>query len=199
VSLRHCLAADIRFTAGSRGETRDLRTRRSLVRAGVRLLWVTDAFGAVVAHRLAGRARATKWPRTARVLDGLAGSMAQVRIGPNVVIAPGIYLPHGQVTIDGPVVIERNVAIRPWVTIDASRQHRQLLGPDGIPAAEPEVSEGVRIARGVRIGTGAMVLGPVHIGAGARVGANAVVTTDVPARATVVGVPGADASGAVSS
>ena len=41
----------------------------------------------------------------------------------------------------------------------------------------------------VIIGSGAQVLGPITIGAGARVGANAVVTKDVPAGATVVGNP----------
>ena len=40
-----------------------------------------------------------------------------------------------------------------------------------------------------KIGTGATILGPVKVGPGARIGANAVVVDDVPARATVVGVP----------
>jgi serine O-acetyltransferase len=45
------------------------------------------------------------------------------------------------------------------------------------------------IERDVSIGTGAKVIGPVRIGAGARIGANAVVVDDVPAGATVVGAP----------
>jgi serine O-acetyltransferase len=39
------------------------------------------------------------------------------------------------------------------------------------------------------VGSGAQVLGPVTVGEGARVGANAVVAKDVPARATMVGIP----------
>ncbi len=42
---------------------------------------------------------------------------------------------------------------------------------------------------GVIVGSGAQILGPITVGAGARVGANAVVTKDVPAGATVVGIP----------
>jgi len=48
---------------------------------------------------------------------------------------------------------------------------------------------GPTIGRDVHIGTGAKVIGPVTIGAGARIGANAVVVDDVAERATVVGIP----------
>jgi serine O-acetyltransferase len=48
---------------------------------------------------------------------------------------------------------------------------------------------GPTIEEDVQIGTGAKVLGPLRIGAGARVGANAVVVDDVPAGTTVVGAP----------
>jgi serine O-acetyltransferase len=46
-----------------------------------------------------------------------------------------------------------------------------------------------QIGDDVLIGTGAKILGPVHVGDGARVGANAVVIKDVPAGATAVGIP----------
>ena len=46
-----------------------------------------------------------------------------------------------------------------------------------------------RICRGAYIGAGAKVLGPVTVGEGARIGANAVVLADVPAHATAVGIP----------
>jgi serine O-acetyltransferase len=45
------------------------------------------------------------------------------------------------------------------------------------------------LARGVVVGAGAKVLGPITVGAGARVGSNAVVVRDVPAGATAVGIP----------
>jgi serine O-acetyltransferase len=48
---------------------------------------------------------------------------------------------------------------------------------------------GPTIGRGVRIGTGAKVIGPVSVGDGAKVGANAVVMIDVPSGASAVGVP----------
>ena len=60
----------------------------------------------------------------------------------------------------------------------------------------PGVTIGVRdgfrgptIKPDVRIGTGAKVLGAITVGRGARIGSNAVVLDDVPARATAVGIP----------
>ena len=52
-----------------------------------------------------------------------------------------------------------------------------------------DIADDVMIGPNVSIGTGAKVLGPVHVGAGAKIGANAVVVDDVPESATVVGVP----------
>ena len=49
--------------------------------------------------------------------------------------------------------------------------------------------QGATIERNVSIGTGAKIIGPVRIGEGATIGANAVVVDDVPAGATAVGVP----------
>ncbi|MEL6577883.1 MAG: hypothetical protein AAFQ81_18530, partial [Pseudomonadota bacterium] len=66
-----------------------------------------------------------------------------------------------------------NALIRPFVTIGLMEGN--LQGPT--------------IGAGVVIGTGAKLLGPITVGDGARIGANAVVIEDVPAGATVVGVP----------
>ncbi len=59
--------------------------------------------------------------------------------------------------------------------------HQVTLGGRDLSAASPQVEDGVYI------GAGAKILGGVRIGRGATVGANAVVTKDVPAGATVVG------------
>ena len=111
-------------------------------------------------------------PLLPRLAHRLAMIFAQVSIGDPVVIAPGVYVIHGQVVIDG-VEIAEGAVIAPFVTI-------------GLRAGDVR---GATIERGVNIGTGAKVIGPVRIGAGATVGANAVVVDDVPAGATVVGAP----------
>jgi serine O-acetyltransferase len=95
-----------------------------------------------------------------------------IRIGDPVVLDEGVYIPHGQIVLDGLVYVGTGVELCPWTTIG-------LRGGFGGPWLE----------EGVYIGTGAKVIGHVRLGARAKVGANAVVITDVPAGATAVGVP----------
>ena len=64
---------------------------------------------------------------------------------------------------------------------DVTTEHQVTLGARDLTAAAPVLEDGVYI------GAGAKVLGGVRIGRGATVGANAVVTKDVPAGTTVVG------------
>lgn len=89
-------------------------------------------------------------------------------------IGPGLHLPHGANTI----VIHKDAVIGSHVTLF----HEVTIGGRnhlGTPV----------IGNHVFIGAGAKILGPVQIGEGANIGANAVVIRDVPAMATAVGVP----------
>ena len=98
----------------------------------------------------------------------------QISIGDPVVVQPGLCVPHGQVVIDGMVQIGERVVLSPFVTIS-------LRAGD--------VRTGPVIGPRVSIGTGAKVLGPIRVGTGARISANAVVLADVPDNATAVGIP----------
>lgn len=167
------VVADARTTLAHRGERHRFRSRADALWQVLRLAWTTDAFAAQVCYRAKARLQALGVPVLPRLAHRMAAVLAQVSIGDPVVIAPGLYLAHGQVVIDGFVEIGANTVIFPFVTI-------------GLRAGD---LQGPRIGANVLIGTGAKILGPVRVGAGARVGANAVVTDDVPDRATVVGVP----------
>lgn len=76
-------------------------------------------------------------------------------------------------------VIHKNAVIEAGATIGAGVTIGGRSGHDGVPV----------IGESAMIGTGAKVLGPVHVGRYASVGANAVVLHDVPDFAVVVGVP----------
>ncbi len=144
-----------------------------MAREVMRLTWKTDAFAAQVLYRAKARWQGLGIPVLPRLAHGLAMITAQVSIGDPVVIEPGIYLPHGQVVVDGLVTIGRGTAIRPWVTIGLAEGN----------------FEGPKIGRNVRVGTGAKIFGPVTVGNNALIGANAVILHDVPPRSTAVGVP----------
>jgi serine O-acetyltransferase len=182
--LREALSADARLTARFRGERHEFRSSPDAVVQMLRLALVSDAFLAQALYRLKARLQARGVPVIPRLFHRLAMITAQVSIGDPVIVAPGVYIIHGQVVADGLVEIGPGVTIAPFVTI-------------GLRAGDVR---GATIERDVSIGTGAKIIGAVRIGAGATIGANAVVVDDVPAGATVVGAParvvGAAATGA---
>jgi serine O-acetyltransferase len=160
-------------TALHRGERHEFHSSLDAVLQALRLAWVSDAFLAQTLYRAKARLQALGVPVLPRVLHKLAIASAQVSIGDPVVLAPGVYIVHGHVVADGLVEIDTGVVISPFVTI-------------GLRAGDVT---GPTVGRYASIGTGAKLVGPVRIGEGAKVGAGAVVVDDVPAGATVVGVP----------
>ena len=145
--------------------------------------WTRPGFRAVAAHRF-GNWRMKVRPK---LLRGLLGVLyrAMFRRVRNVY---GIELPYsvklgrrvvfehqGAVVIHGNTVIGDDCIIRHGVTLGTRYLDRHWEAPV--------------LGRGVNVGAGAQVLGGVHIGDGATIGANAVVLCDVPAGATAVGVP----------
>ena len=172
-SLREALLADARITAHFRGERHEFTSSADAVRQMLRLALVSDAYLAQALYRLKASLQRRGVPLLPRIAHRLAMVFGQVSIGDPVVVAPGVYLIHGQVVIDGVIEIHEGVVIAPFVTI-------------GLRAGDVR---GATIEQGVNIGTGAKVIGPVRIGAGATIGANSVVLDDVPAGATVVGAP----------
>jgi len=136
-------------------------------------MWVSDAFSAHVAYRLRTTFMRKRVPVLPRMLHKFCMRRAQVSIGPGVLMHPGVYLVHGQLVLDGLVEVGSGAVLSPWVTIG-------LRGGN---------VQGPTIGNAVNIGTGAKIIGPVTIGAEALIGANAVVTTDIPAGVTAVGIP----------
>ena len=139
----------------------------------LRLALISDAFLAQVCYRAKAASQAPGIPVLPYLLHRSAMMVAQVCIGDPVIVRPGIYLPHGQVVIDGITEVESGAVFFPWVTV-------------GLKAGNVD---GPKIGRNVRVGTGAKIIGPVRIGAGASIGANAVVVDDVAPDTTVVGIP----------
>ena len=167
------MLADARISAHYRGERDQFRSKTDAAVQALRLAWVSDAFLAQVLYRAKARMQALGIPLLPRLAHRLAIVAGQVSIGDPVIVEPGIYILHGQVVIDGFAEIGAETTIAPFVTIGL--RSGNLRGPS--------------LGRGVSVGTGAKLLGPVRIGPGATIGANAVVLDDVEAGATVVGLP----------
>jgi serine O-acetyltransferase len=171
--FREAVLADARVTLRHRGEREEFSSAADALIQVLRLTFASDAFLAQLLYRLKARLQRAGVPVLPRIAHRLAIVTGQVAIGDPAVIQPGMYLLHGQVVIDGVVEIEPGAVIGPFVTIGL--RSGDIAGPT--------------IERDVSIGTGAKLLGGIRVGAGASVGANAVVVDDVPPGATVVGAP----------
>jgi serine O-acetyltransferase len=144
-------------------------TRRAAAVADVLLNSRVLAVALFRGKRLLQRRRVPVLPQ---VLDRLCVLLFNVNLGDYTDIDGGLYLPHGNVVVDGLVRIGRNCVIGPWVTVGT---RGSVAGP--------------HIGDDVFIGTGAKILGGIRVGDRARIGANAVVLEDVAEGETVVGVP----------
>jgi len=138
---------------------------------------LSPSLQAVVVYRLQAWLKSRRVPLLPALCRQWTMLIAGVSIGDQVTIGPGLLINHGHVVIDGTVAIGPLCSIAPFVTI-------------GLDTGGPDASfAGPTIGRFVFVGTGAKVLGAVTIGDNARIGANAVVLTDVPENCTAVGVP----------
>ena len=141
-------------------------------------IWLGMPILPVLLFRIRNRLLRNETPVLPYLCELLSAGIWHVYIGRYVTIGTGLVIPHGYVVIDGKVTIGDGCVINPWVTIGLSGRRRW-----GFDRRGPVIGDRVFI------GTGAKVLGPVTVGDGARIGANAVVIDDVPAGATVVGAP----------
>jgi serine O-acetyltransferase len=171
--FKDAVLADAKITARHRGERHTFTSGGDAVGQVLRLMWVSDAFAALVLYRLKARMQARGIPVLPRLAHRAAMAIAQVSIGDPVIVRPGVYVIHGQVVLDGLVEVGSGTVIGPWVTL-------------GLRAGNVQ---GPKVGENVQIGTGAKLIGPIEVGSGATIGANAVVVDDVPAGVTVVGAP----------
>ena len=114
----------------------------------------------------------------ARLVNHLGRMLTAIDIHPGAVIGRNFFIDHGFVVIGETAEIGDDVTIYQQVTLGGTN---------------PTEGEGGKrhptIRDGAIIGSGAQVLGPIVVGERARIGANSVVTKDVPPGATMVGIP----------
>jgi serine O-acetyltransferase len=132
---------------------------------------------AVLAHRVAHALQAARVPVLPRALAYLSRSVTGIEIHPSARVGQALFIDHGMGVVIGETAqLGDNVTVYQGVT----------LGGTGFATGKrhPTVQDNVTI------GSGAKLLGPITIGHGAKIGANAVVIHDVPPNSTVVGNPG---------
>ena len=167
-----------------RREISAIMERDPAARSGWEVILCYSGFHAIVMHRLAHKAWNRNWRVTARAISQFNRFLTGIEIHPGARIGQRFFIDHGM-----GVVIGETAEIGDGVTL----YHDVTLGgvaPSVDSHLQREQKRHPTLLDGVIVGSGAQVLGPITVGKDARVGANAVVTKDVPAAATVVGIPG---------
>jgi serine O-acetyltransferase len=132
---------------------------------------------AVLAHRVAHALHVAGVPAAPRVLAYVTRSVTGIEIHPAACVGDALFIDHGMGVVIGETAeVGENVTMYQGVT----------LGGTGFATGKRHPT----VECNVTIGSGAKLLGPITIGHGAKIGANAVVIHDVPPNSTVVGNPG---------
>ena len=133
---------------------------------------------AVGMHRIAHWLFEARLFFLARFVNHLSRWMTAIDIHPGATIGRHLFIDHGFTVIGETAEIGDNVTIYQCVTLGGTDPANGIAGKRHPTLADEVI-----------VGSGAQILGPVIVGARARVGANAVVTKDVPEGAVMVGIP----------
>ncbi|MSN96821.1 serine O-acetyltransferase [Campylobacter sp. FMV-PI01] len=132
---------------------------------------------ALINHRFAHYLYRKNFRRIARVISGISRIFTGVDMHPGAVIGRKVFFDHatgiviGETAIVGDEVLLYQGVTLGGVSLEKIKRH---------PTLED----------GVIVGAGAKILGNITIGKNSKIGANAVVTKDIPPNSTVVGIPG---------
>ena len=138
---------------------------------------------AVLFHQIAHFFSVAKFNLIARVISQFSRFLTGIEIHPAAKIRKNFFIDHGMGVVIGETSeIGDNVTIYHMVTLGG-------ISPSINSDNQRQVKRHPTLKNNVVIGSGAQVLGPITVGENAKVGANAVVTKDVPANAVMVGIP----------
>ena len=138
---------------------------------------------AVFFHKIANFFHLAKFYLVARMISQLSRFLTGIEIHPGAKIGRNLFIDHGMGVVIGETSeIGNNVTIYHMATLGG-------IAPSINSNNQRQVKRHPTLSDCVVVGSGAQILGPVKIGTHAKIGANAVVTKDVPENAVMVGIP----------
>ena len=160
-----------------------IQKRDPAAKSKLSILLTYPGIKALFFHRIANFFCIAKFNLLAKMISQLSRFFTGIEIHPKAKIGKNFFIDHGM-----GVVIGETSEIGDNVTI----YHAVTLGGISPSIKSDEQRNNKRhptLKNNVVVGSGAQVLGPVIVGENAKIGANAVVTKDVPANAVMVGIP----------
>jgi serine O-acetyltransferase len=163
--------------SGLREDIRTIFKRDPAARNVAEILFSYPGFHAVIIHRIAHRLWRSRMYFLGRLASHIGRFLTGIEIHPGAKIGRAFFIDHGMGVVIGETAeVGDNVTLYHGVTLGGTTWQKGKRHPT--------------IGSNVVIGAGAKVLGPVHIGANTRIGANSVVLNDIPPNSIVVGIPG---------
>jgi serine O-acetyltransferase len=162
---------------GLRSDIQEIKRKDPAARHTLSILLTYRGMHAVWLYRISHFLWRIKLKLVAEIISGIAKGWSGVEIHPGATIGKNFVIDHGVgVVIGETTVIGNNVLLYHGVTLGGT-------GNESEKQRHPSICDNVMIAAGAKI------LGNIHIGTNARIGANAVVLKDVPKGTTAVGIP----------
>ena len=138
---------------------------------------------AVFFHRIANFFSIAKFHLIARIISQFSRFLTGIEIHPNAKIGKNLFIDHGMGVVIGETSdIGDNVTIYHMATLGG-------IAPSINSDDQRNIKRHPTLQENVVVGSGAQILGPVVVGKNSKIGANAVVTKDVPENAVMVGIP----------
>jgi len=138
---------------------------------------------AIFFHRIANFFSKARFALIARIVSQSSRFLTGIEIHPAAMIGKNFFIDHGMGVVIGETSeIEDNVTLYHSVTLGG-------ISPSINSGKQRGIKRHPTLKNNVVVGSGAQVLGPIIVGEFAKIGANAVVTRDVPEHAIMVGVP----------
>lgn len=159
-----------------REEIESIRVRDPAAHSSLEVLLCYPGLHAMIFYRFSHFAWRQGWRTLGRFVSHVGKLLTGIEIHPGAVIGERFFIDHGTgVVIGETAVVGNDVTLYQGVTLGGTSLHKGKRHPT--------------LLDNVIVGAGAQVLGPIIVGEGARIGANAVVVNEVPPGVTMVGIP----------
>ena len=157
--------------------------RDPAARSKLSLILTYPGVKAVFFHRIENFFAVAKFHLIARIISQFSRFLTGIEIHPNAKIGKNLFIDHGMGVVIGETSdIGDNVTIYHMATLGG-------IAPSINSDNQRNIKRHPTLKENVVVGSGAQILGPVVVGKNSKIGANAVVTKDVPENAVMVGIP----------
>ena len=157
--------------------------RDPAAKSKVSLVLTYPGVKAIFFHKIANFFAIAKFDLIARIISQFSRFLTGIEIHPGAKIGKNLFIDHGMGVVIGETSeIGNNVTIYHMVTLGG-------ISPSINSNDQRHIKRHPTLKDNVVVGSGAQILGPVVVGKNSKIGANAVVTKDVPENAVMIGIP----------